>query len=264
MRFKIDKISTDLDNLSKGIVRPDAKVQRSSSVGRADSAGSGAMSNYRARRQNMKKGIFDDIDAQMQRFKETGVWDDGAPGTNGAEMGAINGGSGASSGGNGVVNGRQSRSDNKFYEHDLPAQDADFVTEMQRQRQADSMHRSVDQFYQTGKMNPELAMTIVELGADKIAPSLSDEDVDFIMANFNFDQMAGQMKKMKEDEKMAAGQVQQRLMGVGRSRETSSTSSSSSSGASVRRSNSVNAIRSSIDSELSRGRSMFKPSKKYF
>ena len=247
MRVTIDKISTDLDNLSKGIARPDTKVHRSQSVGRVE--GGGAMSNYRARRENMKKGIFQDIDDQMCRFKQGGPdFEDNAPGS-GIGMGG--GGRGAPNGahGGGIYDGAPPP---------LPAQDAAFMADMHRQQQSNSIHQSVEKFYQTGKMNAELAMTIVDLGAEKIAPNLSDEDVDFIMANFDFDQMAGEMRKMREDEKVAAGKVQQRLRAGSQSSQPSNSS-----GPSLRRSSSRDTIRSSIDSDLSRGRAMFKPSKRW-
>ena len=69
-RFKIDKLSTDLEDLSKGIVRPDIKRATSESTSRA--AAESAMSNYFQRRASMKKNIFQDIDNELKQYKKYG------------------------------------------------------------------------------------------------------------------------------------------------------------------------------------------------
>ena len=118
---------------------------------------------------------------------------------------------------------RQSWKCNPYDDLLPPDSVTEYLSDTHRQRQSDSIADSIESFYQTGKMDSELAMTIADLGAEKIAPSLSDNDVDFIMANFNFDQMAAEMKKMRETEIAAQSAVHQRLRG-GQANSNSRTS----------------------------------------
>ena len=61
MKNKIDKLSMDLDDLSKGIARPEVKStsKRTQSLGRSNSAEENpAMAKYHSRRASMKKHVF--------------------------------------------------------------------------------------------------------------------------------------------------------------------------------------------------------------
>ena len=180
-RFKIDKLSTDLEDLSKGIVRPDIKRATSESTSRA--AAESAMSNYFQRRASMKKNIFQDIDNELKQYKKYGQF--------GPDP--------------------QEEITPNLVEPPLLPENDPLMVDFQQQHQLDSMVESVDSFYTTGKMTLELAMTIVESGAQNIAPNLSSTDVDFIMSNFSFEEMMGQMKKKQEQERTAAASVQNRL-----------------------------------------------------
>ena len=49
-------------------------------------------------------------------------------------------------------------------------------------------------------MNAELSRTILETDRDDLAASLTDADTEFILKNYNFEEMAGKFKKeLNED-----------------------------------------------------------------